>query len=845
MSAQPYLKPTSALDRRTMGKYDVLCRLSTGGMSEIFLAYQKGLAGFRKIVVLKSILPDIRGEEEFVRMFLDEAKTTALFNHPNIAQVFDLDVDGDTLFLAMEFVQGCTLVEMARACRQAKEPIPIGFTLTAVRDTALALHYAHTFTDPRGRKQTVIHRDVAEKNIMVTYEGTTKLLDFGIAKALGKTTGHTSIGMVKGTSGYMSPEQIRGEPLDARSDVFSLGVVLHECLTGMRLFHGKTPEEGMLSALREEIPPPSRLNPEVSATIDAVVLKALMREREARYTTSLELARAIEKSAVGQLWHPEHSGELVQRHFADRVKQTRELMEQTQGGEHTGELRIGSLLADLQAKNELRESHRALQPVRDPPKTPPVPPPAPVATLVPPPPQDPGKQRGSNVSPAITAPPMRKETARNARPQAGASREQTETGNREITDPAGAPPAVPPAPMPRMSRPTSVPAAHSAAPTPAAVPMISASRAQPPPDDDDDDVGAKTIPAAILPNGLFAPPPELAARRTSPLPPPVATPPVPPPVSSHASNHASNHTSSPPPPPASALQTTTGETQSQSSKGPLTKGTPTKGTPTPMNGWETFDDDDPGVKTTIARPWDDEPRTGTKLPLYVAIGVGIGLVALGGLMFALDLGPFSKPPKSNAPLLRPAEDLPKKPKPVERPVEKVEAPKPFEKPVEAAPAKPPPEPVKPAPEPEKVAVAEQPKPPAPEPDKVAAAEQEPKAKTAPKTPRKRKKAKTEAESDEDSPSTAAAPEPAPAPAKPPPPAAPATGSLTLVTEPSGLLVTLNGQEIGTTPMFNKTVPAGRQVFKVFSSTGESRSLPLEIKAGQSNSARQDFEALNR
>src|ERR1043165_7948907 len=288
MSSQPYLRPTSALDRRTMGKYDVLCRLSTGGMSEIFLAYQKGLAGFRKIVVLKSILPDIRGEEEFVRMFLDEAKTTALFNHPNIAQVFDLDVDGETLFLTMEFVQGCTLVEMARACRQAKEPIPIGFTLLAVRDTALALHYAHTFTDPRGRKQVVIHRDVAEKNIMVTYEGTTKLLDCGIAKALGMGSGRTSVGMVKGTSGYMSPEQIRGEPLDPRSDVFSLGVVLHECLTGMRLFPGKTP-----------------------AASGGVVLKALQRDRDSRYATSLEFARAIEKASSGQMWHPEQSGELV------------------------------------------------------------------------------------------------------------------------------------------------------------------------------------------------------------------------------------------------------------------------------------------------------------------------------------------------------------------------------------------------------------------------------------------------------------------------------------------------------------------------------------------------------
>ncbi len=461
MSAQPYLKPTSALDRRTMGKYDVLCRLSTGGMSEIFLAYQKGLAGFRKIVVLKSILPDIRGEEEFVRMFLDEAKTTALFNHPNIATVFDLDVDGETLFLAMEFVQGCTLVEMARACRQAKEPIPIGFTMLAVRDTALALHYAHNFVDPRGRKQTVIHRDVAEKNIMVTFDGTTKLLDFGIAKALGKSTGRTSIGMVKGTSGYMSPEQIRGEPLDARSDVFSLGVVLHECLTGMRLFHGKTPEEGMLSALREEIPPPSRLNPEVAATIDAVVLKALSRERDGRYTTALELGRAIEKAAAGGLWHPEQSGELVQRHFTDRVSQTRQLIESTQGatGELTGELRVESLLADLQSRSDNSgdktryDPDRVLLPPQSQAQVPTQPPQSQPPAQAPPQPPT-GHRVTSTVSPAVQSPPQRKETGRNARPGPPVpGREQTTGEHREITDPAGQAALAPP-PPPRMSRPT-------------------------------------------------------------------------------------------------------------------------------------------------------------------------------------------------------------------------------------------------------------------------------------------------------------------------------------------------------------------------------------------------------
>src|SRR5439155_17827105 len=127
---------------RMLGKYEVVCRLSVGGMSEIFLGLQQGLAGFRKLVVIKEILPDIRGEEHYVRMFLDEARITAAFTHPNIAQVYDLDIDGGEVFLAMEFVPGATLVDISRVC---KREIPIGFTLGVVHDTALALHYAHNF----------------------------------------------------------------------------------------------------------------------------------------------------------------------------------------------------------------------------------------------------------------------------------------------------------------------------------------------------------------------------------------------------------------------------------------------------------------------------------------------------------------------------------------------------------------------------------------------------------------------------------------------------------------------------------------------------------------------------
>jgi len=319
---------TLAPDRysgRKLGKYEIVCRLSTGGMAAIYLAFQRGHAGFQKLVVLKQILPDVKAEQELVDMFLDEAKITAAFNHPNIAHVYDLDVASEELFLAMEFVAGADLLEIARACHEAQEPIPIGFTMAVVHDTALALHYAHTFTDPLGRPHPVIHRDVAEKNIMVTYDGTTKLLDFGIAKAKDRNT-RTAAGMVKGTLGYMSPEQLRGKELDARTDVYSLGVVFHECLTGMRLFHGEDHEAEIMAALETDAAPPSEQNPNVPPEIDAVVLKALRRNREERFPNALEMARAIERSTSERMWHQEEIGLLVQRYFADRREQTRQLL---------------------------------------------------------------------------------------------------------------------------------------------------------------------------------------------------------------------------------------------------------------------------------------------------------------------------------------------------------------------------------------------------------------------------------------------------------------------------------------------------------------------------------------
>ncbi|MBK7862806.1 MAG: serine/threonine protein kinase [Archangiaceae bacterium] len=247
---------------KKLGRFEVMAKLGVGGMSEVFLAWQKAVGGFARPVVLKRISESVKRNEEFLRMFVKEAKITSALNHSGIAHLYELVHEDDELFMVMEFVPGATLVEVARACHQSKEPIPIGFTTSVIRDTALALQYAHTFTDATGKSRPVIHRDVAEKNIMVALDGAVKLLDFGIARQT-DTPGLTQAGTVKGTAGYMSPEQVRGEKLDGRTDVFSLGVVLHECLTGQRLFRRNSLSEEVQALLEATIAPPSAKNREI------------------------------------------------------------------------------------------------------------------------------------------------------------------------------------------------------------------------------------------------------------------------------------------------------------------------------------------------------------------------------------------------------------------------------------------------------------------------------------------------------------------------------------------------------------------------------------------------------
>jgi eukaryotic-like serine/threonine-protein kinase len=304
----------------------VLTQLTVGGMAELFLGYTSGPGGFRKYVVIKRILPDARSNDQFVRMFLDEARITAAFTHPNIAQVFDLGEEDDGLYLAMEFIGGQNLNQVTSACLKKRQPVPLAFTLSVARDVCLALHYAHTFTSPGGESSPVIHRDVAQKNIMVTYDGTVKLLDFGIAKAKGSLE-RTHAGTVKGTTGYMSPEQVRGDPLDGRSDLFSVGVVMHELITGERLFAGKTERDEMVKILEEPIPWPSVLLPHISEDVSRVVMRALERNVDRRYPNGRDMARAIEKVSGGKLMDADQRAALMKGLFSERMAATRALLE--------------------------------------------------------------------------------------------------------------------------------------------------------------------------------------------------------------------------------------------------------------------------------------------------------------------------------------------------------------------------------------------------------------------------------------------------------------------------------------------------------------------------------------
>ncbi len=277
---------------RRFGQYYLVQKLAEGGMAEIFLAKQVGAEGFERDVVVKLMLEHFTNSRDFVDMFLDEARLAARLHHPNVVQISDLGVADGRYFLCMEYLAGEDLQTVIERGAQRGEQVPLGVAARIILMALEGLEYAHGYTEG-GTRTDLVHRDVSPSNIFVTFQGNVKVLDFGIAKASSKLI-HTQPGTVKGKLGYMSPEQARGEALDARSDLFSLGVTFHELLTGRRVFQ-KDSEVGVLLAMMgEEIPAPSSVRPEIPAELDAIVRRATQRDVNQRYASAAQMREELE-----------------------------------------------------------------------------------------------------------------------------------------------------------------------------------------------------------------------------------------------------------------------------------------------------------------------------------------------------------------------------------------------------------------------------------------------------------------------------------------------------------------------------------------------------------------------
>jgi hypothetical protein len=282
-----------------IGRYRIVERLARGGMAEVYLAHESGARGVERLVALKLILPHMAGEAHFLSMFVNEVKVAASLHHPNIAQVFDFgEVDGEP-YLAMELVHGATVQHLLRRATEQKIAIPLGCALAITIAACAGLHYAHERVDIAGQPMHIVHRDVAPSNLMCRHDGGVKLLDFGIAKVASQTTA-TATGVFKGKAGYMSPEQCSDEPLDRRSDVFNLGILLYELTTMRRAFFGDNPVAVLNKIAHGRFAPPSEVVPGYPAELEKIVVRAMSLAPGDRHPTAQALQLELEAFARAQ-----------------------------------------------------------------------------------------------------------------------------------------------------------------------------------------------------------------------------------------------------------------------------------------------------------------------------------------------------------------------------------------------------------------------------------------------------------------------------------------------------------------------------------------------------------------
>ncbi len=274
------------------GKYLLLERVSVGGMAEVFKAKSFGEEGFEKILAIKRILPSMAEDDEFIEMFIDEAKISGQLSHPNIGQIYELGKIGDSHFIAMEFIWGKDVLQIQNRFRRLRKKIPLSMVAYVGSRVCEGLDYAHRKKDDEQTSMGLIHRDVSPQNVLVSYAGEVKIIDFGIAKARSRSS-KTQAGVLKGKFGYMSPEQVRALPLDRRSDIFAIGTLLWEMTTGERLFTGETDFATLEKVRNAQVIPPSRVDPRVDPGLEAIILKALKRDPEDRYQWASEMQEEL------------------------------------------------------------------------------------------------------------------------------------------------------------------------------------------------------------------------------------------------------------------------------------------------------------------------------------------------------------------------------------------------------------------------------------------------------------------------------------------------------------------------------------------------------------------------
>lgn len=276
-----------------LGRYRVVDEIGIGGMASVHLARMDGPGGFQKWVAIKKIHPHLVEDESFVQMFLDEARIAARISHPNVATVFDLGKHEDTFWIAMEYLHGEPLREVMRRTEELGTAMPPEIACRVIADAAEGLHAAHELLGKNGEQLGLVHRDVTPHNLFVTYDGVTKVVDFGIAKFASRAS-HTRAGTLKGKLAYMSPEQLVGSPIDRRSDVFALGVVLYEISTGQKPFLGEHDPQVMAAIVMGNFQPPHVVRPGYPAELEAIVMRALASEPTDRFASAQDMQRALE-----------------------------------------------------------------------------------------------------------------------------------------------------------------------------------------------------------------------------------------------------------------------------------------------------------------------------------------------------------------------------------------------------------------------------------------------------------------------------------------------------------------------------------------------------------------------